>query len=472
MGKIDFGIRGPSYDGASTINGQKRGWWHIPSASARPMKTTLFTLFFSALLFCATAADPDSKADGESAKNRLDTNDPTLLNSRKTMNSTSQPLGLRNAFVRATRDKRLKIIVIGNSVTNGAPVGKDEKKNPSFYVSLGDWFTKKFPEAQIEVVPRIIFAMGPEVQVFRMDERVIAEKPDLVLVEFNAASGAANSAWGENGPKLTDPASEGFFRRLRLLLPQTDCLIEMALFKTMLDDYRHGKDPLCASFQHAAAAHYGNVYADAGKEVAARILAGEPWEAYMNDGIHPNDQGYEIYSKVLLAEVERQWTLFLALPESEKTVTPHAMPATTLCPDPWLFARLVPAYNALHDAGFKVEETGPAKYLAATQVGASGSFDASPGRIVGVLMRYPGESCGNLELRSGDHWVRLSQKQEPHFTHGEDSANHYIRALLGANGLPLSLDKIEFRVSNDPEVAGASTVEIIGFMVVERPALD
>ena len=436
------------------------------------MKTTLFTVFYSALIFCATAAEPPSKTEEAIANNRLDTNGSTFLNSQKAMNSTSQPLGLRNTFARVTRDKRLKIIVIGNSVTNGAPVGKDKKKNPSFYVSLGDWFTKTFPDAKIEVVPRIIFAMGPEIQVFRMDERVIAEKPDLVLAEFNAASGAANSAWGENGPKITDPAIEGFFRRLRLLLPKTDCLIEMALFKSMLEDYRQGKPPLCASFQHVATAHYGNVYADAAKEVAGRMLAGEPWEAYMNDGIHPNDQGYQIYSDVLLGEVERQWALFQALPESEKTVTPHAMPATTLCPDPWLFARLVPAYNARHDDGFKIEETGPAKFLAATQVGASGSFDAAPGRIVGVLMRYTGESCGNLEIRSSDQWVRLSQKKEPHFTHGEDSANHYIRAMFGANSLPISLDKIEFRVSNDPEVAGTSRVEIIGFMVVERPALD
>lgn len=373
---------------------------------------------------------------------------------------------LHNTFVRLTKDRQLKVVVVGNSVTAGAPAGSKYGKVPSFYVALDKWLHERFPDAQIQVVPKIIYAIGPEVQLFRMDERVIAEKPDLVLVEF----GAANGAWGDKGRIVTEPATEGYIRRLRLLLPQTDCVMMMGIFKTMMEDYQQKKTPNSVLFLRSVAERYGCAVADAQKEVAQHVMEGEPLEAYMKDFIHPGDKGYELYSRVLLDEMERQWKMFQAEPEQNRTVHPHAFEETTLHPDPWLFPRLIPAYYAQATEGFEIAETGNLKYLASTGTGAQGSFTApAQSRVVGILMRCP-KGCGNLEIKSGDQWVRLAQRSEPHFTEGDDPANKLYRSFFATSGLPDSMEKVEFRVTPDPEEPGAQAVQIVGFLLVERPS--
>jgi len=382
--------------------------------------------------------------------------------------TSTQPLGLRNTFVLLTRDKRLKIVAVGNSITNGSAELIAPEQNPSFYVALGDWFRKNFPDAAIEVIPKIIFAIGPEVQLFRMDERVTVEKPDLVLVEFNAANGA----WGPKGRHLTEPATEGYICRLRQVLPEADCLMEMAIVEMMLDDYRAGAGamPLSPTFQMALAAHYGCVYADAASEIARRIFAGDAWAAYFLDGAHPSRAGYQVYSDILVGEVERQWRLFQALPESERVVRPHSVPEMTLDPDPWIYPRFVSADQATYDGSFKIETCGKVKFAVSEQPHAIGVYQVEAStRVAGILMRDPGE-CGKLEVRYGEHWVRLFDNRGPHFTHGDDPGNRYHRDFFGLYGLPSFLDKVEFRIIVDQGVTGYARVEIVGFFVLERSA--
>jgi len=374
---------------------------------------------------------------------------------------------LHNTFCRLTNDNRLKVVVVGNSVTAGAPAGAKNGTVPSFYVALDKWLHERFPKAEIQVIPKIIYAIGPEVQAFRMDERVLAEKPDLVLVEF----GAANGAWGDKGRMITEPATEGYIRRLRLQLPQADCVMMMGIFKTMMDDYRQGKTPASVDFQRAVAAHYDCALADAQKQVSKRLLEGETWETYMKDFIHPGPKGYELYSTVLMEEFDRQWNAFQAEPRTGRTPHPHTFPETTLHPDPWLFPRLIPAFYAQTVDGFEINETGNLKYLASTGAGASGTYTApAQGKIVGVLMRAP-KGCGNLEIKSGDQWVRMAQRAEPHFTEGDAPENKLFRNFFAAYGLPAETEKVEFRVSPNPEDAGTSIVQIVGFFMIERPSV-
>ena len=370
---------------------------------------------------------------------------------------------LHNSFVQISTQKTLKIVAIGNSVTHGSPFGG--AANVSFYVALRDWLQRKFPDAKIELKTAIIFAIGPEIQLFRMDEKVIAEKPDLVLVEF----GAANGAWGEAGREITDHATEGFVRRLRFLLPQTDCLMNLGLFRTMMTQYEVGKTPHSASFQIQIAKHYNCALADSGKAIAQRVLAGESWETFMKDAIHPGEKGYALHSQTLVAELERQFALFEQ--EKSRDLVSHAFPAATVHPDPWLFPRLIPAYFAEKTSDFVIGENGRVKFLSADRAGASGAFTSGKGQVVGILMREAKGEIGNLEVQDpGGRWVRLSQRKEPHFSEGNDPENRFYRNFFGAYGLPLYLAEVKFRVSAQPEVPGAYRVQIAGFLVIEREA--
>lgn len=372
-------------------------------------------------------------------------------------------LSLSHTFTRLTEDKKLKVVVVGNSVTAGAPAGKNPGGVPSFYVTLEKWLRANFPDAQIEVVPKIIYAIGPEVQLFRMDERMLAEKPDLVVAEF----GAANGAWGDSGKRVTEPATEGFLRRLRAKAPTTDAILVLGIFKTMLEDYRAGKTPASVTFLRDAAKRYDYALADPQKVIAERVLAGEPWEAFMKDFIHPGDAGYQIYGTAVVAEFARQWAAFQKLSPEDRTISDHPLPAQTLHPDPWINPRLVPAIETQEQTGFTITEKGRWKILSATQPDAIGRFvPAAPGKVVGVLMRNSGKA-GNLEIEHDGKWFRLSQKSEPHFTDGEDKSVKMHRNFFGVYGLPLKMDEVKFRVSPDPEVVGNTDVELIGFFVID-----
>jgi len=388
-----------------------------------------------------------------------------LVMSSHISSARAEPVGaLHNTFVQLTTQKRLKIVVIGNSVTHGSPFGG--QTHVSFYTALHEWLRAKFPDATIELKTGIIFAIGPEIQLFRMEEKVVAEKPDLVLVEF----GAANGAWGDAGREITERATEGYIRRLRFLLPRADCFMNLGLFRSMMTAYQAGKTPRSAAFQHDVARHYNCALADSGWAIAQRVMAGEDWNTFMSDDIHPNQKGYAVHSETIVAELERQYAMFLK--EESRTPVNHSFPASTVHSDPWLFPRLVPAYFAEKTQGFTMGENGRLKYLSAHEVGASGLFTPGRGKVVGVLMREAaGRNSGNLEVKAPDgRWVRLSRQNEPHFTEGDDPENRLYRNFFAAYGLPLYLSKVEFRVSASPETPGAHRTQIVGFFVIEREA--
>ena len=372
---------------------------------------------------------------------------------------------LHNTFVKLTKEKRLKIVIIGNSVSHG--IVAEGKPTISYYPYLLEWFKKQFPDAQIDLKTSIIFAIGPEVQLFRMEDKLFAEKPDLVVVEF----GAANGAWGDAGREITERATEGYIRRLRFIMPQADCLMNMGLVKPMLDEYAKGKTPNSVLFQYAVAGHYQCALADSQKALAQKFTQGEPYDAYMRDSIHPSAKGYQVHGQVIVAELEKQYQLFKATPQANLIPTAHALPTDTIHPDPWLFPRLVPAFYADDLQGFTVAEHGPIKFLTANQPGASGSFTAPRGRIVGVLMRSP-EHQGSVEVRldGKGEWTRLSLQNEPRFTDGDDPHNFLHRSFFAGQSLPLYCQRVDFRVSDSPETKDMYTVQVIGFFVIERDA--
>ncbi len=374
---------------------------------------------------------------------------------------------LRNTFTKCVDQKKLRIGVIGNSVTYGAAF--DGKRIDSYYVRLVDWFTKRFPEADIEVHTGIIFAMGPEVQLFRMEEKLLAFNPDFVVAEF----GAANGAWGEKGRGVTDPATEGYVRRLRLLRPEADLLINLGLFQTLMDDYRAGRTPGTVELIKRLAAHYGFVVTDSGEGIARRVLAGEPWERFMTDGIHPGAGGYDVHGAVIEKELDRQWELYQQSPPAERSVGTHPFPRTTVTPSPWLWPRLEPAWFAEKLEGFVRGEHGRVKFIEGSS-GATGCFTPAKGRIVGVL-HHAGATASEprvdveVRLDGAGEWIRLPLRNEPVFPEEDDRSNYFRRQFFGGYGLSAAgCRSIEFRV---PESPVGVTARIAGFFVIERDDL-
>lgn len=409
----------------------------------------------AACLVALWLAGPVAQAAGDPAPSPV---------SRKDALAMDSACALVNTFTKCLERKQLTIVVIGNSVSYGAAC--EDQRIDSYYVYLAEWFRRTFPEARIEVKTGIIFAIGPEVQLFRMEDKLLRQEPDLVVTEF----GAANGAWGEIGRGVTEPATEGYVRRLREQRPEADLLLNLGLFTSLMEVYRRGEVPPSVAFQAALARHYGAVLTDPGSVIARRVVAGEPWNAFMKDGIHPGPGGYAVHGQVIAAELDRQYRLYQALPAAARRIQPHPRPAPSLRPDPWTNPRLLPA-AAARLTGFQPGENGRVKFMAAEGPGAAGSFAPASGRLVGVLYQLP-EHRGKapfaeLEVRldGAAEWTRLPRAQEPRFLEDDDRANSFQRHFFGGYGLPVAARSLEFRVAG---AAGQlQALRLVGFFVID-----
>lgn len=374
-------------------------------------------------------------------------------------------LALRNAFTKCLTAKKLVIVIIGNSVSapdNGYPA------------HVRAWFEKTFPEAKIELKRGIISSIGSEVQFFRMDDKLFAHEPDLVVAEFGAANTAADSGWGEPG-KITRQSLEGYVRNLRRQRPEADFLLNHSIHQSGMEAYRQGGVPESVAFHRRVAAHYGCALAEPGTEIARRVIAGEPWSAFMGDPIHPNAGGYAVHGEVIRAELDRQYKRFLELADHDRTVRAHPLPDPILA-DAWETPRLVPASAAADLTGFTEGASGRVRYIEATAAGASGRFTPEKGRIVGVW-RHCGTRAApldegqnpRLEVRidGAGEWTPLSLKNEPVVVDDDDRDNLLRRQFFGAYGLPLHARSLEFRVAGAAEGAGQAPVRLAGFFMVE-----
>ncbi len=362
---------------------------------------------------------------------------------------------LHHSFTRLCAGERLRLVVIGNSVSAGAPA--QEELLGSFYSALESWFRRTFPENIIEVVPRIIYAVGPETQLFYQQSRLLAEEPDLVLAEF----GAANGAWGRPGLAVTEPATEGYVRELRRQRPNADLILMMGLYKTMLDDYRAGLVPPSADFLHRVARHYNALAVDAGAELARHVLSGTPWETYMKDNIHPSAKGYILLGELLIDAVAAEWQQFQ---NAHGFAPAHGLPGVTLHPAPWMQPECVPAERAsLH--GFTKVQHERITWWESTQPEAWGRYRPPDGRcVVGLFMRKC-DPPAVLEVRvPGGPWTCLSQQGAGHFTLREEPDHRLYRTFFATSGLPSMLPELEFRLPPT-----SSCARIVGFCEVAAP---
>ena len=383
---------------------------------------------------------------------------------------------MSNTFTKLLTQKKLAIAIVGNSVTHGA---KFDKQNiDSYYLDLLDWFKTTFPDAEITFQTGIIFAIGPEVQVFRMEDKTFAINPDLVVVEF----GAANGAWGERGRSVTDPATEGFVRRIRQLRPTTDIFMNLGLHSAMMDDYRAGRTPGTVAFLTSLGKHYGFPVADSGTEMARRIIAGEPWEKYMGDGIHPNQTGYRLHGEVIRGVLDKQYALYrerypnkhirtkLGEFVQKHHVQANPLPQTTLTPNPWVNPHLFTGWEATDLGGFQRGESGRIHFIEGDANAAAGKFVATEGRIVGLFFhigKSPSEKRANIDVRfdgAGD-WHTFNLEKEPCFTEADDPTNYLRRLFFGGYGFSgEGFREIEFRATPNDE---NRTLRICGFFVVK-----
>jgi lysophospholipase L1-like esterase len=235
--------------------------------------------------------------------------------------------------------EELRVAYLGGSITAA----------PGWRVKSLAWLQEIYPDAKLSGINAAIGGTGSDLGVFRVQQDVLAHRPDLLFVEFAVNDGGAS-------PERIQKGMEGIVRQTREANPETDIIFVYTLSEPFLEDLQNGKFSRSASAMEAVADHYGIPSIHFGLEVAAMEKSGKllfkgekPADddgkdapvVFSTDGVHPLvETGHELYLKA----IQRSWEKIAAATdpgtESKELIEP-------LRDDHWGAAKLVPISESM-----------------------------------------------------------------------------------------------------------------------------
>jgi len=291
-------------------------------------------LLFSALALCAALL-------GQAADKEYPLADAQEVRARG---------GLPNFFLKAqTTGAEVKIGYLGGSIT----------AQKGWRVLTLEHFKKAYPQATFSEINAAIGGTGSDLGVFRVQQDVLSEGPDLLFVEFAVNDGGAD-------PQRIIRAMEGIVRQTWKANPRCDICFVYTLTEALSPPMLEGKLQRSASAMEKVADHYGIPSITLGVEVAKLAKAGKLlWKAplpkteadkaalgdkfvFAGDGVHPHDStGQVLYAQAIVRSLP-------ALAVANATPTTHV---SNLALDPanWERATLVPITGAKLSAGIVLD---------------------------------------------------------------------------------------------------------------------
>ncbi len=187
---------------------------------------------------------------------------------------------LKACMRRGAAGEKLVIGYLGGSITMGSVATVQEK----CYAYLSHlWWKEKFPQATIEFVNAGIGATTSQFAVARVEEDLLAYKPDVVFVEFT----------------VNDDTNEHFKETYEGLLRKVYGHETKPAVITLQNAFYH--DGVCAEEIHTPVAmHYDLPIVSFKKAVVERVIAGEIVESDItSDHLHPNDKGHALLAETV-----------------------------------------------------------------------------------------------------------------------------------------------------------------------------
>ncbi|MBQ5317958.1 MAG: SGNH/GDSL hydrolase family protein [Oscillospiraceae bacterium] len=186
---------------------------------------------------------------------------------------------LAAAMKKAQNGEAVTVGVIGGSITQGSSA---TNQNNCYASRFHQWWTNKFPSAEINFVNAGIGGTNSYLGVHRADEQLLAHNPDVVIVEFSV----------NDTDKVMNKYSYDSLVR-KILSYETNPAV-MLLFTTqengtsLQDVHRE----IGAAYDLPMISYREVVY----PEVAAGTL---DWKLISPDNIHPNDAGHDIIGQIV-----------------------------------------------------------------------------------------------------------------------------------------------------------------------------
>jgi len=346
-------------------------------------------------------------------------------------------------FTKLRAGKPVTVAYFGGSITAGS--GASDPAKTSYRALVTEWLRGRYPQSQITEVNAAVGGTGSLYGTMRARRDVIAHKPDLVFIEF-----AVNDA-GEK-EDVVKRAVEGIIRQL-LTVPQP---AEVVLVYTSTATRN-----ACVEWHEAVANYYRIPAINLQDQIWSLIDAGKiAPTAFWKDGVHPLDEGYSVYAKLI--------TEFLAAQEQQ---TPSPLIRTLQPPlisDELTYGELIPYAQLKRDPGWRTEavsdRTLPSTLLVGDKAGVQ-LETVFEGTVVGLAYRM-GPDGGTMDcLIDGKPAPAPLDHIDTYF------GIHHIATRIIAGGLGPGEHRLTIRISGEKNPKSSGTQVRLGYLLVggQRP---
>ncbi|MCA9022880.1 MAG: SGNH/GDSL hydrolase family protein, partial [Planctomycetaceae bacterium] len=248
--------------------------------------------------------------------------------------------GIGNTIKKLKSGDDVSVAYLGGSITaaNG------------WRVKTTKWLQSAFPKAKIHEIHAAIGGTGSDLGAFRLEHDVLQHHPDLVFVEF-----AVND--GGRQPESIWKSMDGIVRQIWKTNPKTDICFVYTFRVNYENDLRKGENPRAASAMELLADYYGipsiNVAlktADLEQQGKLKFTSETPVAEgivlFSKDGVHPLDEGHEIYTEVIADAIKQMETTSQPVDHSSKLKQPFVT-------GHWTDAKMVPLDTSMLSGNWK-----------------------------------------------------------------------------------------------------------------------
>lgn len=323
---------------------------------------------------------------------------------------------LAAAMKKAKNGEKVTVGVIGGSITQGSSA---TNQNNCYASRFNQWWTNKFPEAEIGFVNAGIGGTNSYLGVHRVDEQLLSHNPDVVIVEFSV---------NDTDKTMNKYSYDSLVRKI--LSYDTNPAV-MLLFTTQENgtSLQDVHKEIGAAYDLPMISYREVVY----PEVAAGTL---DWKLISPDNIHPNDAGHDIIGQIVDRYLNEVYDKLDTITEE-----PTAFTADGYTNDYFKNAKMLGAddITATSSEGFEVTESGfyhqfPNNWK--TEAGGTMTFDVecqnfgvfflctTDGKSGTYEVYVDGERKGKLEADFKGGWGTYGNTKQITLT--KETAKHTI----------------------------------------------
>ncbi len=199
---------------------------------------------------------------------------------------------LENTLYLLKQKRKLTVGFFGGSITEGA--GASDAGKTSWRGAVTEWLREKFSDCEISTIQAAIGGTGSMLGIFREERDLLEKSPDLVFIEFSV-----NDGLGSYEDIVAN--SEAIVRKIYAKNPYAEIVYLHTTTKGLSDHIAAGGEFTARSAHSAVMHRYGIPQIDVGEILRAKVneLGGD-WKSLTIDTVHPNDEGYKIYTEAVV----------------------------------------------------------------------------------------------------------------------------------------------------------------------------